>query len=203
MANFILPEEPQYNSEMRMLEPTDPGHADVFNPLFARLLENGEYLSRQIGKGLSCKILGGEELSEEAVEADPEAQFPVVKKAQGVEDVLLFSQDVPELALGAYTVVVRCKCSACTGSQAMLRFSASYINGEECTLLKTVAVTPEMFAQADRYQAFSFLVDYEGLYAEEARMRLEAALLASDTPRIVCVDYVLVNYAYGAITSLG
>lgn len=48
MANFELPENPGYNDAMRKLETTDPAHADVFNALYAQLLENGEYLKQQL-----------------------------------------------------------------------------------------------------------------------------------------------------------
>lgn len=46
MANHIIPEDPQYNNALRKLEETDLAHPDTFNPLYARLLENEEYLYR-------------------------------------------------------------------------------------------------------------------------------------------------------------
>ena len=44
MANFTVKDPPEYNDEMRMLEPNDPGHANVFNPLIAQLLNNDAFL---------------------------------------------------------------------------------------------------------------------------------------------------------------
>ncbi len=44
MAKFVTKDPPEYNDEMRMLEPTDPGHANVFNPLIAQLLNNDNFL---------------------------------------------------------------------------------------------------------------------------------------------------------------
>ena len=47
MANFSIPENPELNTEMRKLEETDPVHCDLFNGMFAQLLEN----DAAIGKG--------------------------------------------------------------------------------------------------------------------------------------------------------
>ena len=44
MANFPIPEEPQYSNEIRMLETTDRAHADIFNAVFQALINNMEYL---------------------------------------------------------------------------------------------------------------------------------------------------------------
>lgn len=44
MANFPIPEDPQYSNEFRMLETTDRAHPDIFNPLFQGLINNLEYL---------------------------------------------------------------------------------------------------------------------------------------------------------------
>lgn len=47
MANFPVPENPVYSNEMRMIATTDPAHPDSFNPLFQKLLNNGEYLKKR------------------------------------------------------------------------------------------------------------------------------------------------------------
>lgn len=202
MANFNIPEEPKYNNVMRQLEPTDPGHANTFNPLFAQLLINEEYLFKQMGKGLSCKVLGGENLSPEATVIDEQAQFAVVTKTQAQEEVPVFAQEIPGLFLGSYSVVIRCKCSDNSGSDGILKITAAYVSDQGETVLKEVRVKPEMFAEADKYHSFSFLVEYCGVNAEQAKMKLTAVLLPGEGPKSVSVDYVLVNYAYGAITSL-
>ena len=46
MPNFTVKDPPEYNDEMRMLEPTDPAHANKFNPLFEKLLNNGAFLKK-------------------------------------------------------------------------------------------------------------------------------------------------------------
>lgn len=41
MANYVIPETPQYSTEVRRLEGRDYADAEAtFNPLFARLMEN-------------------------------------------------------------------------------------------------------------------------------------------------------------------
>ena len=41
MANYIIPENPQYTAEIRKLENTDPGNAEtILNPLVETLIEN-------------------------------------------------------------------------------------------------------------------------------------------------------------------
>lgn len=39
MANFDV-SNPQFSGEMRMLEKSDPAHANTFNPMFEQLLKN-------------------------------------------------------------------------------------------------------------------------------------------------------------------
>lgn len=55
MANFEIPENPQFVQELRKFQTSDPGHADVFNKVIQVLLENEVYLFQNAGKG-SVKI---------------------------------------------------------------------------------------------------------------------------------------------------
>ena len=48
MAYFEIPDSPEYNENVRKLETTDPGHADIFNAVTLALLENLAYLKGQI-----------------------------------------------------------------------------------------------------------------------------------------------------------
>lgn len=49
MANYVIPENPQYNEEIRKLENTDPAHAEnVFNPIFSRMIENDAATMRSL-----------------------------------------------------------------------------------------------------------------------------------------------------------
>lgn len=44
MANYVIPDNPIYSSEIRKFEPTDPAHADLFNAVFQAIINNLEYL---------------------------------------------------------------------------------------------------------------------------------------------------------------
>ena len=46
MANFNVPENPEFTKEIRRLETTDPGHADLFNTLVEKLFENELFLRK-------------------------------------------------------------------------------------------------------------------------------------------------------------
>jgi len=47
MANFEIPETPEYNGKMRKLESTDAATAELFNGMFEQLLENEAYLQKK------------------------------------------------------------------------------------------------------------------------------------------------------------
>ena len=44
MADFEIPENPEYTEKIRMFEVTDLGHADVFNPVIQALVNNDAFL---------------------------------------------------------------------------------------------------------------------------------------------------------------
>ena len=46
MPDFTVKDPPEYNDEMQMLEPTDPAHANKFNAIFEKLLNNGAFLKK-------------------------------------------------------------------------------------------------------------------------------------------------------------
>lgn len=53
MGNYAIPENPKFDLKVRRLEPTDRAHADVFNAIFQRILENEAYLFvKQEGSGI-------------------------------------------------------------------------------------------------------------------------------------------------------
>lgn len=45
MANFAIPDIPEFSTEMEMLEARDPAHAELFNDVFSQLLENDAYIA--------------------------------------------------------------------------------------------------------------------------------------------------------------
>lgn len=48
MANFEIPSNPTFSTIMRRLESTDPAAAELFNTMFAQLLENDAFISALI-----------------------------------------------------------------------------------------------------------------------------------------------------------
>ncbi len=46
MADFEIPEEPEYNRNIRRFETTDPAHADLFNAVVQTLIGNDEFLKK-------------------------------------------------------------------------------------------------------------------------------------------------------------
>ncbi len=47
MADFKIPENPTYDNKMRMLETSDPAHADLFNGMYGQIIENCEFLKKR------------------------------------------------------------------------------------------------------------------------------------------------------------
>ena len=50
MENFEIKDPPEYNEVLRMLESTDPNHADTFNALFEQLINNDAFLKKLLEK---------------------------------------------------------------------------------------------------------------------------------------------------------
>ena len=48
MANFIIPDSPEFSEDLRIIETKDLVHADVVNPLFRTLLLNTVYLNKRV-----------------------------------------------------------------------------------------------------------------------------------------------------------
>lgn len=58
MKNFVVKDPPEYSDTLRMLETTDPDHADVFNALFEQLINNDAFLKRMIELLLNSLTVG-------------------------------------------------------------------------------------------------------------------------------------------------
>ncbi|MTV47773.1 hypothetical protein GJ688_02090 [Heliobacillus mobilis] len=59
MANQTIDDPKTYSAVLRQLETTDPAHADTFNPLFKRLINNDEFikaLADQVAQNLASHI---------------------------------------------------------------------------------------------------------------------------------------------------
>lgn len=57
MANFEIPENPEYSEEVRKFEEEDPGHADLFNAVVETLLNNEVFL-KKLADSLARRISG-------------------------------------------------------------------------------------------------------------------------------------------------
>lgn len=55
MANFEIPENPEYSEEVRKFEEEDPGHADLFNAVVETLLNNEAFL-KNLADSLARRI---------------------------------------------------------------------------------------------------------------------------------------------------
>ena len=59
MANFEIPDNPEFNEALRKLEASDPATADLFNSMFARLMENEAALRGNKTPIVNAKTLDG------------------------------------------------------------------------------------------------------------------------------------------------
>lgn len=56
MAYFDIPEKPEYKKNIRKFEVTDPGHADIFNPVMQDLIDNLTYLRERIDQAVAVAV---------------------------------------------------------------------------------------------------------------------------------------------------
>lgn len=62
MADFVVKDPPEFDPALRMLETTDPDHADVFNALFGQLVNNDAFLAalaRETARALAAHLGDG------------------------------------------------------------------------------------------------------------------------------------------------
>lgn len=99
MANFNIPENPEYTSEVRKFETTDPAHADLFNAVTQVLLNNDTFLKQvteQLIKNVNQHIkdtenpheMTAEQLNLEKVDNTSDLEKPVSTVQQNALDAL-------------------------------------------------------------------------------------------------------------------
>ena len=74
MANFEVPENPEFTEGIRKLETTDPGHASIFNAVFEPIINNVLHVRKMITDHMKAKNPHGikpEDLGLENVENKP------------------------------------------------------------------------------------------------------------------------------------
>lgn len=202
MGNFIIPQNPAFSDVMRMIETTDSVHADVVNPMFRTLLLDAVFLNNkckrleeELAKAQTDNTYGGTALSEQATVAEADAQYPVLAKTSSTASPQpLFSLSIPQedIRKGYYSLTLRAKVSSVSNSTGLINIKVKS-NG---TLLEERTITASKFSEANRYKMVGFNVEVPG------PLTIEATLLANSANIKVSIDYVMLQPAHTAITSL-
>ena len=94
MENFNIPEQPEFTEELRRLQTTDEAHADVFNALFEKLIQNDVFLNNIVDKLVSksniihdTEIEEAEKIPGADVTANLQRQIKEVYKNLGIWNI--------------------------------------------------------------------------------------------------------------------
>ena len=200
MANIVIPDNPSYSEVVPIIETTDPVHADIVNPVFKRLLINEAYLNRKImelqkliDKAASDNIWGGTNLSSAATIGDSAAQYTVIRKtSSAIQEQSLFSVPVSGIRKGLYSILVRLKANQNLNGNGLIELKVT----SGGTVQKKRTIMARMFGKADTFQTF-------GMNAEMDDSAVISAILLKNSDNItVSIDYVILQSAQTAITSL-
>lgn len=202
MGNFVIPQNPAFSDVMRMIETTDSVHADVVNPMFRTLLLDAVFLNNkckrleeELAKAQTDNTYGGTALSDQATVVEEDAQYPVLAKTSSTASPQpLFSLTIPQedIRKGYYSLTLRAKVSSVSDSAGLINVKVKS-NG---ALLEERTITASKFAEANRFRTVGFNVEVPG------SLTIEATLLANSANIKVSVDYVMLQPAHTAITSL-
>lgn len=200
MANVVIPENPEFNEALRIIETEDLVHANVVNPMFRTLLLNTIYLERRVAK-MTERIdtlaidntYGGPELSADANIVDASAQFSVIRKTSSTASVqTLFQKAIDGLRKGLYSLLIRVKVSSNSNNGRLIELNVT----SGGAILETRTITANMFERAEVYQTFGLNVELNDTVTITARLLKNSANIT------VSVDYVMLQPAQTAITSL-
>lgn len=200
MANVIIPDSPEFSEVLRIIETKDLVHADVINPLFRTLLLNTVYLNKRVTEMkerietlATDNTYGGTDLSAEATVTDSSAQFNVIRKTSSTASVqTLFSKSVEGLRKGLYSLLIRLKASSITDGNGLIELKVT----SGGTALETRTITSQMFEKSNTFQTFGLNIDLLDTAT------ITATLLRNSANIVVSVDYVMLQPAQTAITSL-
>lgn len=200
MANVIIPDSPEFSEVLRIIETKDLVHADVINPLFRTLLLNTVYLNKRVTEMkerietlATDNTYGGTDLSAEATVTDSSAQFNVIRKTSSTASVqTLFSKSVEGLRKGLYSLLIRLKASSITDGNGLIELKVT----SGGTVLETRTITSQMFEKSNTFQTFGLNIDLLDTAT------ITATLLRNSANIVVSVDYVMLQPAQTAITSL-
>ena len=189
MANVVIPENPEFNEALRIIETKDLVHADVVNPMFRTLLLNTIYLERRA----IDNTYGGPELSADASIVDASAQFNVIRKTSSTASVqTLFQKAIDGLRKGLYSLLIRVKVNSNSNNGGLIELNVT----SGGAILETRTITANMFERAGVYQTFGLNVELNDTVTITARLLKNSANIT------VSVDYVMLQPAQTAITSL-
>ncbi|WP_343209459.1 hypothetical protein [Anaerolentibacter hominis] len=148
------------------------------------------------GSGL---LLGGSRLSESAVYTDVSANYPTIHHTYSDQAAELFSVSLPSLLFGRYAVLLRLKLSGNTLAQTAFTVQTS----AGSTPLSQAAVSFSDIPAAGDYVTIGFVSDYKGSSQSENPfgIKLTAAGGSALSDITLDIDYLLVNYAYTAVTA--
>lgn len=200
MANVVIPENPEFNEALRIIETKDLVHADVVNPMFRTLLLNTIYLERRVAKMIERidtlaidNTYGGPELSADANIVDASAQFSVIRKTSSTASVqTLFQKAIDSLRKGLYSLLIRVKVNSNSNNGGLIELNVT----SGGAILETRTITANMFERAGIYQTFGLNVELNDTVTITARLLKNSANIT------VSVDYVMLQPAQTAITSL-
>ena len=200
MANVIIPDAPEFSEILRIIETKDLVHADVVNPLFRTLLLNTVYLNKRVTEMkerietlATDNTYGGTDLSAEATVTDGSAQFNVIRKTSSTASAqTLFSKSVEGLRKGLYSLLIRLKASSITDGNGLIELKVT----SGGTVLETRTITSQMFEKSNTFQTFALNIDLLDTAT------ITATLLKNSANIAVSVDYVMLQPAQTAITSL-
>lgn len=200
MANVIIPDAPEFSEILRIIETKDLVHADVVNPLFRTLLLNTVYLNKRVTEMkerietlATDNTYGGTDLSAEATVTDGSAQFNVIRKTSSTASTqTLFSKSVEGLRKGLYSLLIRLKASSITDGNGLIELKVT----SGGTVLETRTITSQMFEKSNTFQTFGLNIDLLDTAT------ITATLLKNSANIAVSVDYVMLQPAQTAITSL-
>lgn len=200
MANVIIPDSPEFSEVLRIIETKDLVHADVINPLFRTLLLNTVYLNKRVTEMkerietlATDNTYGGTDLSAEATVTDSGAQFNVIRKTSSTASAqTLFSKSVEGLRKGLYSLLIRLKASSITDGNRLIELKVT----SGGTVRETRTITSQMFEKSNTFQTFGLNIDLLDTAT------ITATLLKNSANIVVSVDYVMLQPAQTAITSL-
>lgn len=198
MSNVVIPDNPEYTEILREIETTDLVHADVMNPLLRTLLLNTVYLYRkvtklkeQIDKMATDNTYGGSNLSNITM-IDSEAQFEVIRKTSSSSTSQLLFEKTVNVRKGLYSVLIRLKVSSIADGNDLIQIKVTSSNG---TTIEGRVITAKVFEASNVYQTFGFNADI-------GDATITAILLKNKANITVSVDYMMLQPAQTAITSL-